>query len=131
MDGDTKTVFKETYDFIRDSELDSISMNIVIPMTGTKLQSRLKEEGRLLSEVINRETISKPLYIPKNMTGEELVEGYKWTINRLSRLSEVIRRLARVFFQRRDAFKITLAFNLAFIRNRKIVNELTKNNWGK
>ncbi|MCP4132145.1 MAG: B12-binding domain-containing radical SAM protein, partial [bacterium] len=109
MDGDSSSVFRETYEFMKESKLDSFALNMVVPFPGTRLYKRLKEEGRLLSENFWYDfSLINPYYIPSNMTPEELQEGFKWFFKKVGNRRAVLKRIARGTFDRRDNFLFLL-----------------------
>ena len=78
-DGDRKDTFQRTTEFILDSNVDTAQLTILTPLPGTKLYSRLNQEGRLLR--INYPAdwkhydFTEAVFRPKHMTPDELEEG--------------------------------------------------------
>lgn len=101
FDHDTTEVFDEVYDFVRDSRLALPLMNIYIPIPGTRLFERMKEEGRL--DVPDVETFidQDPLYSmpcsvahfdPQNISRKELESGFVDLATRLTTYRQIFRR---------------------------------------
>ena len=91
-DGDNKDIFDKTTEFILSSNIDAIQLSILNPFPGTRLYTRLEEEGRLLRTDYPNDwkhyDFMEVLFRPKNMTPEELDEGvarvYRDTTSRLT-----------------------------------------------
>ncbi|RLF37160.1 MAG: B12-binding domain-containing radical SAM protein [Thermoplasmata archaeon] len=78
FDHDTLDVFKKTDEFIRVSEIDHISINILTPFPGTPLFRRFKSEGRILTYDWSRyDPGGDVVFQPKHMTPEELYQNAK------------------------------------------------------
>jgi radical SAM superfamily enzyme YgiQ (UPF0313 family) len=78
LDNDTPDIFDETVDFLLQCRVSSFFASVLFPIPGTKLYNRLKIEGRLLGE--HPPGIEDPAYVgfvPKQMSPEQLVEGFK------------------------------------------------------
>lgn len=75
-DSDDKTIFKKTSDFVINNNLFEAQITISTPLPGTRLRSRLEKEGRLLDTKWENYTFGDVNYIPKNMSIEELQNGF-------------------------------------------------------
>jgi radical SAM superfamily enzyme YgiQ (UPF0313 family) len=79
LDGDTPEVFESTWDFVRESELDSVSFTIMTPYPGTELRRQYEAEGRLLPGIPwSLYDTAHVVFKPERMTVEELRRGYDW-----------------------------------------------------
>ncbi len=79
LDGDTPSVFEEVYDFARDSGLYEVQITFMTPFPGTPLYHRLKQEGRIIRDrAWELCTLFDINFLPKNMTVDELQEGFLW-----------------------------------------------------
>jgi radical SAM superfamily enzyme YgiQ (UPF0313 family) len=90
FDDDDKTIFERTLEFLDKSRITSATFNILTPYPGTAIFRRFEKEGRLLSrnwQDYNHRTV---VFRPKNMSPEELAEGFLW--------------LARNFYSRASVF---------------------------
>lgn len=96
-DGDTPDTFEEVVKFVKDSNLCETQITILTPFPGTRLYRRLKAEGRLLRDKYWEQcTLFDATFIPKNMSLEELEEGFLWTLDQLYNERETTRR-KRIF----------------------------------
>jgi radical SAM superfamily enzyme YgiQ (UPF0313 family) len=78
FDDDDKSIFEKTLDFLHKNRIPSATFNILTPYPGTAIFERFKKEGRLLSQNwwdYNHRTV---VFKPKNITPEELAEGFIW-----------------------------------------------------
>ncbi|WP_046757094.1 B12-binding domain-containing radical SAM protein [Kordia jejudonensis] len=73
FDTDTKETFKETEQFIIDSNLSEVQITLLTPFPGTELYQQLKNEGRLLADNYwEKCTLFDVNFIPKNFSVSEL-----------------------------------------------------------
>lgn len=93
FDSDDVKIFDEQYEFIQESGIGSLSISILTPLPTTPLYDRLEREGRL--------DLSDPevLFIPKQMSREELKAGFK---DLLSRLWDAEAYFERLFITRQE-----------------------------
>jgi radical SAM superfamily enzyme YgiQ (UPF0313 family) len=78
FDTDTKETFKETEQFIKDSNLSETQITLLTPFPGTDLHHHLKQENRLLTEIFwDKCTLFDVNFIPKHFTVEELENNFQ------------------------------------------------------
>lgn len=78
LDGHTVGIFDEVFDFALEAELFDVQITIQTPFPGTPLYRRLKAEDRLLDDgAWERCTLFDVTYRPKNMTPDELGDGFR------------------------------------------------------
>jgi radical SAM superfamily enzyme YgiQ (UPF0313 family) len=90
FDHDTPQTLVDTWDFIRESELDSVGMTILTPFPGTPFQAQLLAEGRLLDRPWRYYDTAHVTYQPRLMTVEELERAY----DRICRQAYSMRQMA-------------------------------------
>ncbi len=79
LDTQTTSVFQDLRDFVRASKLLEVQLTVQTPFPGTPLYERLKRDGRLLTERYwDRCTLFDVNFRPKNMTVDELEDGFRW-----------------------------------------------------
>jgi radical SAM superfamily enzyme YgiQ (UPF0313 family) len=84
LDGHTKDIFEQVYEFVRDAGLYEVQVTIQTPFPGTPLYDRLAKERRLLRpNAWERCTLFDVNYIPTHMSPEELAEGFRQLVVRL------------------------------------------------
>lgn len=77
FDTDTKDTFKETEQFIANSNLSEVQITLLTPFPGTDLYKQLKQENRLLAETYwDKCTLFDVNFIPRNFSVEELEDGF-------------------------------------------------------
>jgi radical SAM superfamily enzyme YgiQ (UPF0313 family) len=78
FDTDTKDTFKETEQFIRESNLSEVQITLLTPFPGTDLYHKLKQENRLLRENYwDKCTLFDVNFIPKNFSVAELENNFQ------------------------------------------------------
>ncbi len=110
FDHDTVETFHAMWDFIRTSELDSVSITVLTPFPSTPFRTLLEQEGRLLDVPWRYYDTAHVTFIPKQMTVEELRQAYDWLCRRVYSPSQIARRGLRSL--RRHP--ITRAYKKAF-----------------
>jgi radical SAM superfamily enzyme YgiQ (UPF0313 family) len=96
LDADTTQVFQETWDFVRTSGLDNVSFTIMTPYPGTDSRAAYEREGRLFADAPwSKYDTSHVVFQPKNMSGDQLREGYDWICRRAYNLPAIMSRGVR------------------------------------
>jgi len=94
FDGDTKNVFDETLTACEALGIDGATVSILTPFPKTPIYEQLKKEGRLLSEDWGRYNSKTTVtFQPKNMTPEELYDGYLRFRRKFFSLGSFIKRM--------------------------------------
>jgi radical SAM superfamily enzyme YgiQ (UPF0313 family) len=84
FDHDTVEVFEKTWEFIRETEFDGVSVTILTPFPGTPQREQLMQEGRLLPNIPwHYYDTAHVVFRPALMTVEQLREGYDWLCRRV------------------------------------------------
>ncbi len=78
FDHDTPQTLIDTWDFVRESELDSVSMTVLTPYPGTPFRTQLIAEERLMDKPWRYYDTAHVTYYPKRMSVEELEKTYDW-----------------------------------------------------
>lgn len=96
FDSDTTDVFETTLKACIDLGIDGVTASILSPFPGTAINGQYKSEGRLLEvdwDHYNAKT--RVAYVPKNMTGQELLDGYQAFRRAFYSWRNILRRLSR------------------------------------
>ena len=93
FDHDTPEIFDTTKDAVLSWEIDSAEFNILTPYPGTPLYDRFDKEGRILTKDWSKYTQAHVVYMPKQMTPKELLEGTKKVIKSFYSMPETIKRI--------------------------------------
>lgn len=84
FDHDTVEVFQKTWEFIRETEFDGVSVTVLTPFPGTPQREALIQQGRLLPNVPwSHYDTAHVIFRPALMTVEQLREGYDWLCRRV------------------------------------------------
>ncbi|MBU5439173.1 B12-binding domain-containing radical SAM protein [Tissierella sp. MSJ-40] len=94
FDTDTKTVFRKTLEECNSLGIDGVTVSILTPLPKTPLYEQLKKENRLIStDWIYFNGKTRVAFKPKNMTPEELFNGYMWFRKEFYSMKSIIKRL--------------------------------------
>jgi radical SAM superfamily enzyme YgiQ (UPF0313 family) len=96
LDADNPGIFKEVYDFIQKAGIAVAMINWVLVLPWTKLEKRLKEEGRFIAHPENNPESFGLSYKPKMMDARTLVEGFNWLQEKLYQKKAYYRRVGRM-----------------------------------
>lgn len=78
FDNDTTETFEKQYQFIVESGIHAAMVGLLTAVPKTPLYERLKREGRLIPEQSSSDNTKLATnVIPKRMTYEEMIEGYR------------------------------------------------------
>ncbi|OUC06259.1 hypothetical protein RY27_22160 [Litorilinea aerophila] len=92
FDEDTPATFQAMWDFIRTSELDSVSITILTPFPETPFRKQLEQENRLLDMPWKYYDTAHVTFVPKNFTVDELREAYDWLCRKTYSPWQIARR---------------------------------------
>jgi len=95
FDEDTPETFQAMWDFIRNSELDSISTTMLTPYPGTPFREVVERENRLLDVPWSHYDTAHVTFVPKNFTVDELRAAYDWLCRKTYSPTQIARRGAR------------------------------------
>jgi len=94
FDNDTIDVFDKQYDFIIEAGIQRAMIGLLIAMEKTPLYERLKNDGRLMQDRISLDNSKLATnVIPKGMTYDQMVAGYKALYYRLQQYPAIARRI--------------------------------------
>lgn len=123
-DTDTKDVFQNTVDFVLETDIDMPVFFPLTPFPGTDIYKEFKSQGRILSNDWSQYNWNKCVYLPKNMTGEELLEGCYYAFSECYSYSNILNR----FFSRPRGLK-ELAMLLVIQGSGRFVMSFSKPHW--
>lgn len=75
LDEDTREIFSETREFLKQLKAPMVFFNTPIPREGTPMRLQLAKDERIVNPFIDRYLGMECLFTPKNMTTREVVEG--------------------------------------------------------
>ena len=83
FDHDGPDIFERTTDWIEENRLECATFHILTPYPATPLFRQLESEGRLLHRNWDRYDTAHVVFQPKQMSVQQLEEGYAWCYRRL------------------------------------------------
>jgi radical SAM superfamily enzyme YgiQ (UPF0313 family) len=92
FDEDTPETFQAMWDFIRSSELDSVSTTMLTPYPGTPFRDVVERENRLLDVPWSHYDTAHVTFVPKNFTVDELRSAYDWLCRKVYSPEQIMRR---------------------------------------
>jgi radical SAM superfamily enzyme YgiQ (UPF0313 family) len=124
FDHDYPSVFGQTLKWLVENKVETMTGHILTPYPGTRLYKRLLSEGRITDFDPSHYNTSHVVFRPKNMTAEELQEGYIWIYDQIYSLRNIYRRMPNTL-QRKIPY---LLFNLGYRKYGKITSIISKLN---
>jgi radical SAM superfamily enzyme YgiQ (UPF0313 family) len=95
FDCDTPAIFGDTLDFLEAAGVQNATFNILTPFPGTPLFERLEAEGRILTRDWDRyNSRADVVFQPKQMSCDELLEGYLYANRRFYSPVSIAKRLS-------------------------------------
>ncbi len=88
LDADDPSVFQQTVDFIMENNIDAVQFHILTPLPGTHLYTTLEQEGRIIDRDWAKYHTGEVVFSPKNMTVDELQQGFLWAFRQTATLSK-------------------------------------------
>ncbi|MCF7957475.1 MAG: B12-binding domain-containing radical SAM protein [Phycisphaerae bacterium] len=122
FDHDHPNIFQDTLEWLVSNKIETITAHILTPYPGTKLYNQLEKEGRIVDHDGTHYNTSKVVYEPKNMTREELYQGYLWIYKQFYSFKNIIKRMPATRSQRLPF----LLFNLVYRKYGKIACQLAR-----
>ena len=83
LDGDNTSVFQRIVDFTLENNLYGAMISVPTPFPGSGLYERLLKEGRILSQNWGSYTLWNVVVQPKNMSVDELKEGFRYVLSQI------------------------------------------------
>jgi hypothetical protein len=110
FDSDDQRIFREQYSFLQDLGTPFTTCGTLVALPNTPLMKRLQSEGRMLDldmERVNGHGAADCNFVPRQMTRQELFDGYSWLQRSLYRYDSFSERLVTLLsrYQTRRAHK--------------------------
>lgn len=120
LDEDDSSVFKNTLEWIVKNKIETVTSHILTPYPGTRLYSSLIEENRIVDFNLSNYNTAHVVYKPKNMTEEELYNGYLWIYKEVYTFKNIMKRLP----ESKQQWIPYLAFNFFYRKFGKLTEVL-------
>ena len=95
LDEDDAGVFDRTIAWIIRHRIESVTSHILTPYPGTELYRRMEQSGRIFDHDFSHYDTAHVVFTPRNMTAQELYEGYLRIYREVFSLENIWRRLPR------------------------------------
>jgi radical SAM superfamily enzyme YgiQ (UPF0313 family) len=92
FDHDGPQIFEQTADWIEENRLECATFHILTPYPATPLFRQMRTEGRLLHTNWSLYDTAHVVFRPRQMSAEQLAEGYAWCYRRLFSHTSIWRR---------------------------------------
>jgi len=92
FDDDAPSVFKDTLDWLVRNKVETMTAHILTPYPGTVLYKQLLAENRITEFSPAKYNTSNVVFRPKNMTAEELRNGYLWMYKEFYSFQNILKR---------------------------------------
>lgn len=92
-DYDDRSVFSDVLRFIERTRLEAALFSILTPYPGTRIYDTMVRENRIIDINWEHYDMNHVVFQPKNMTPQELEEGFSWAYKRLYSLRSIMKRL--------------------------------------
>lgn len=122
LDGDTSETFRNTLDWIVKNRIETVTSHILTPYPGTKLYEEMKKSGRITSDNLSLYNTANVVFRPKNITSQELFDGYLWIYRNVYSFKNIIRRMPK----ERTQIAPYLLFNFLYRKYGRFTDMLCK-----
>lgn len=78
FDHDDPSIFKNTFEFLKETNLDSFLAIYLTPIPGTELYDQFKKQKRLITDDYSKYDFRHIVFKPKNMTPNQVYNGVSW-----------------------------------------------------
>jgi radical SAM superfamily enzyme YgiQ (UPF0313 family) len=113
-DADTKAVFEKTLQFVLDSGIDATEFSVLTPLPGTRLFTRLQQQGRLFRTDFPRDWVrydfQEVVFQPRHMTPDELMEGITESYREISARTTSLKRALKTLVVSRSLIGGAIAY---------------------
>ena len=92
FDHDHRDVFAKTAEWVEVNKLECATFHILTPYPGTPFFRQMERQARLLHKNWDLYDTAHVVFQPKNMSPEELLQGYSWMYQRLFSPASIWRR---------------------------------------
>lgn len=113
LDGDTVDTFRRSLEFLIDNKVSFLKLFTPCPYPGTKYYEDMAAAGRLLVQDWGRYDYGSPLIRPAHMSGDEMMDGFKYVYEGFYSVRAIARRL---FPPPRGSYLETLAYLVANLK---------------
>ncbi|MCL2152982.1 MAG: B12-binding domain-containing radical SAM protein [Oscillospiraceae bacterium] len=121
LDGDDVGTFERTLNWLVKMRIETLTSHILTPYPGTELYNRMESAGRIVIYDLSKYNTANVVFTPKDMTAQELFNGYRWMYRRFYSFKNIYRRYPKNKTQR----KPYLIFNLGYRKFGRLTSAIT------
>ncbi len=110
LDEDTSETFQRTLDWIVKNRIETVTSHILTPYPGTKLYERMKADGSIIEDDLALYDTAHVVYRPKNLTPDELYQGYLWIYDQIYSWKNIWRRRPKSYRQMPSYFLFNIFY---------------------
>ncbi len=92
LDGDTTSTFAATLRWLDENKISFLKLFTPAPYPGTKFHAEMQAAGRILGEDWGRYDYGTPNVAPKNMTPQEMIDGFNFVYSGFYSVRSMLRR---------------------------------------
>jgi len=122
LDGDGAGVFADTLAWLEENRIETLTSHILTPYPGTALYCRMEADGRIVHRDLSRYNTAQVVFKPRDMTAEQLSQGYLWMYRQFYSFRSILRRMPAQKKQRASY----LLFNLLYRKFGKFTAALAR-----
>lgn len=120
LDGDDVTTFARALDWIVEHRIETVTSHILTPYPGTKVYEEFVQQNRITTLDYAQYNTAHVVFQPKNMTAQQLYDGYIQIYKDIYSLKNILRRMPEAPEQRVPY----LLFNLLYRKFGKLTDQL-------
>lgn len=122
LDGDDIDTFHKTVEWIVKNKIETVTSHILTPYPGTKVYEEMKNEGRIFDDDLSKYNTANVVFQPKNMSPDELYQGYLNVYKEVYSFKNIIRRIPKS----RSQVMPYLAFNFIYRKYGVLTEKIAK-----
>ena len=122
FDDDHTDIFANTVSWLIDHKIETMTAHILTPYPGTKIYKKLLRENRIFDNNLEHYNTSHVVFKPKNMTPEELYNGYLWMYEEFYSFKNILKRTPKNI----KRFTPYCLFNFGYRKFGKLTSKLGK-----
>lgn len=122
LDEDKKDVFERTARFTQRVKLDGVQYTILTPLPGSRFYRKTQQEQKLIDKDWSNYDCGHPVFLPKNLTPEQLYAGLAWAYKRTYSFTSILFRSMSLLRGGRLKYLLPFyVFNLGYRDNCKLM----------
>jgi len=122
LDGDDASTFDRSLAWLIKMRIETLTSHILTPYPGTELYKSMEAAGRIVDFDLGKYNTANVVFAPKDMTANELYEGYRRMYQQFYSFRNIIRRYPKNKMQR----KPYLLFNLFYRKLGRFTSAITR-----